>query len=83
VPPAEIFDYRHQLVEPIETFHRGGEHLHQLLALFRHVASKHRAQFRSYLEQALIEQHRGVVGNRHDRGKRGLHKFSLNLGHHG
>ena len=32
---------RHELIEPVETFHRSRQHLHQLLPLLAHVAAKH------------------------------------------
>jgi len=58
-----------ELFEMIESFDGSREHLHQFLALFRHVSSKHLLQRRIDFEQPPVEQCRHIVGDRSDRGK--------------
>jgi hypothetical protein len=60
----------------------GGEHLHQLLALFRHVPAKHPLERRVDLEQAAVEEHRGIVGDRGDCREGLLHEHLLGRRQH-
>jgi len=82
VAPAEIFDDRHQLIEPVETLDGGRQHLHQLLTLFFHVAAKHPFERRIELEQLLVEKRRRVVRDRRNDGEGVLDERFLSHGQH-
>ena len=67
----------------MEPFDRGREHLHQLAPLFGHVAFEHLLEARVDLEQAVIEQRCGIVGDGRDERERVLDERDLGFGQHG
>jgi hypothetical protein len=57
--------------------HHDGQRGHQLLALLGHVGWKHRLDLWRDLEQAIIEDRGGLIGDRRDLGEALLHEFDL------
>ena len=73
VPPAERAHCVQDRVEMAEARDRDTEHRHQLALLLAQVLRKHRAEVRSALEQAAVEQVGSRRGDRRDLGKARLH----------
>ncbi len=68
---------RQHRLEIAQAVHDESERRHQFLALLGHVVGKHRPHRRRDLEQAAVEQYRGLLRDRRDFGKAVLNQFDL------
>jgi hypothetical protein len=82
VPASQLLHDRHEPIGMVEALDGADEHLHQLLALLRHISAKHRLERRVDLEQTEVEQLRGLVGDRNELRERGLDEDLLRQGQH-
>jgi hypothetical protein len=79
---AERLDGGHDRVELVDALHDDRQRLHQVLALGGHVGVGEQAlQRRVELEQAGVEDRRGLVGDRGDHPERFLDQVFLVRSH--